>query len=152
MKIANITASLHRHDIDLPGVKESIESRMFVFVEVELDTGEKGFGVTGAMLPWPVISCITDHILPTIKGMDFRLTEKIHAAIWKKLNNRAYTGVISNALSAVDIALWDIRGRREGRPIAELLGGHQDWQHTYATFGYPFFDEAQIAEYGKKFG
>ena len=52
MKIANITASLHRHEIDLPGIGESIESRMFVFVEVETDTGVKGLGCTGQFLPW----------------------------------------------------------------------------------------------------
>lgn len=151
MKIAKIEASLHRHEIELPGIGESIESRMFVFVEVTLDDGQKGFGVTGAILPWAVIACIEHHLAPVLKGMDYRLTEKIHAEVWHKINNRAYTGVISNALSAVDIALWDIRGKAEGRPIAELLGGYRDWAHTYATFGYPFFDEQQIAEYGKKF-
>jgi L-rhamnonate dehydratase len=151
MKIRNITATLHKHDVELPNIPESIESRMFVFVEVETEGGLKGFGVTGAMLPWAVIPCIEYHILPAIKGIDCLLSEKIHATIWHQLNNRAYTGVISNALSAVDIALWDIRGKAEGRPIFELLGGFRNWAHTYATFGYPFFDEKQIADYGRRF-
>jgi L-alanine-DL-glutamate epimerase-like enolase superfamily enzyme len=151
MKISNITASLHRHEIELPDIPGSIESRMFVFVEVETDNGLKGFGVTGSILPWAVIACIEHHIFPAIKGQDYRLTERIHSIIWQQLNNRTYTGVISNALSAVDIALWDIRGKVEGRPVSELLGGYRNWAHTYATFGYPFFDEKQIAEYGRKF-
>ncbi|MGX9936560.1 mandelate racemase/muconate lactonizing enzyme family protein [Advenella kashmirensis] len=151
MKIANITASLHRNDIQLPDIKDSVETRTFVFVEIETDSGMKGFGVTGQFLPWAIITCITDHIAPLIKGMDPVHTEKIHDLIWSRLNNRAYTGVISHAISAVDIALWDLRGKSENRTVAELVGGFSNSASTYATFGYPFFDEDQIAEYGKKF-
>ncbi|TIU59994.1 MAG: mandelate racemase/muconate lactonizing enzyme family protein, partial [Mesorhizobium sp.] len=131
MKIANITASLHRHEIDLPGIGESIESRMFVFVEVETDTGVKGLGCTGQFLPWSTMPCIEDHIFPLIKGMDVFHTEAIHSKIWKQLNNRAYTGVISNALSAVDIALWDLQGKIVGKSVSELLGGYSREAYTY---------------------
>lgn len=151
MKIENIKASLHRNEIVLPGIDKPIEQRMFVFVEVETDIGISGFGVTGQFLPWAIIPCIERHIFPAIKGMDPCLTEKIHGVIWQRLNNRAYTGVISNAISAVDIALWDIRGKKEGRTVSELLGGYSTSAPTYATFGYPFFDKDQIAHWGKKF-
>ncbi len=151
MKIAEIKASLHRNEIDIPGIGKSVESRMFVFVEVTTDTGLKGCGVTGQFLPWATIAAIEHHIAPMIRGMDPRRTELIHWSVWQQLNIRAYTGVISNALSAIDIALWDIRGKAEGRPVYELLGGFRNWAPTYATFGYPFFDEGQLAEYGRKF-
>jgi urease gamma subunit len=121
MKIANIKATLHRTEIKLPGINESVESRMFVFVEVETESGLTGFGVTGQFLPWATIAAIENHFLPILKGMDVRNTEAIHSAVWKKMNIRAYTGVISNALSAIDIALWDIRGKSEGRTVAELM-------------------------------
>ena len=123
MKIANITASLHRHAIEIEGIAEAVEHRQFVFVEVETESGETGFGVTGQFLPWSIIPCVEQHILPAIKGMDIRDTERIHHAVWKKLNPRTYTGVISNALSAIDIALWDIKGKRLGVPIYDLMGG-----------------------------
>lgn len=151
MKIKSIKASLHKHEIDLPNIGESIETRMFVFVEVETECGMKGMGCTGSFLPWAVMPCIEEHIFPLIKGKDVRHTEAIHHAVWTKLNNRSYTGVISNALSAVDIALWDIRGKAENQSISELLGGFSKEAYTYATFGYPFFDEKQIAEYALKF-
>ncbi|RDW14762.1 mandelate racemase/muconate lactonizing enzyme family protein [Paracoccus thiocyanatus] len=150
-KIANITASLHRHDISLPDIADSVETRMFVFCEIELQDGRKGFGVTGQFLPWPIISCIQDHILPAIRGMDPFHTEAIADRVWSRLNNRAYTGVISHALSAVDIALWDLKGKETGRTVAELLGGYANTRPTYSTFGYPFFDEDQIHHYAKKF-
>jgi L-alanine-DL-glutamate epimerase-like enolase superfamily enzyme len=151
MKIGKISASLHRHDIDLPNIGKSIESRMFVFVEVETDEGLKGFGITGSILPWAVIACIEHHLAPALKGRDALYTEEIHSHVWRKLNSRTYTGVISNALSAIDVALWDIRGKKENRSIHELVGGYRNWAPTYATFGYPFFDEKQLGEYGRKF-
>ena len=85
------------------------------------------------------------------EGRDVIHTEEIHSHVWRKLNSRTYTGVISNALSAIDVALWDIRGKKENRSIHELVGGYRNWAPTYATFGYPFFDEKQLAEYGRKF-
>jgi L-alanine-DL-glutamate epimerase-like enolase superfamily enzyme len=151
VKIEKITATLHRHEIDLPGIGKSIESRMFVFVEVTTDEGQSGFGITGSILPWAVIACIENHLAPALKGRDVLHTEAIHAHVWKQLNSRAYTGVISNALSAIDIALWDLRGKRESRSVHELLGGFRSWAPTYATFGYPFFDERQLADYARKF-
>lgn len=151
MKIEKITATLHRHEIDLPDIGKSIESRMFVFVEVTTDEGQSGFGITGSILPWAVIACIENHLAPALKGRDALHTEAIHAHVWKQLNSRAYTGVISNALSAIDVALWDLRGKQESRSVHELLGGFRNWAPTYATFGYPFFDERQLADYARKF-
>lgn len=151
MKIVSIKASLHRHAISMEGISEALEQRQFVFVEVETDTGHTGFGVTGQFLPWAVIACIEHHIFPVLKGMDPRDTERIHKAVWKKLNPRAYTGVISNALSAIDIALWDLRGKAENRSVAGLLGGASDRCPAYATFGYAYFNHEELAEYANKF-
>ena len=150
MKIAKINTSMHRHEIDLPGI-DSVETRTFVFCEVETESGLKGMGCTGHFLPWSTMPCIEAHIFPLIKGMDVFHTEAIHNKVWRQLNNRTYTGVISNALSAIDIALWDIKGKATDRSISELLGGYSREAQTYATFGYPFFDEKQLTEYAKKF-
>ncbi|MDX2481482.1 MAG: mandelate racemase/muconate lactonizing enzyme family protein [Desulfuromusa sp.] len=150
MKIAKIKASLHRHEIHLPDI-ESVETRTFVFCEVETESGLKGMGCTGHFLPWSTMPCIEQHIFPLIKGMDVFHTEAIHQKVWRQLNSRTYTGVISNALSAIDSALWDIKGKATDRSISELLGGFSREAQTYATFGYPFFDEKQLADYAKKF-
>ena len=82
--------------------------------------------------------------------MDPRDLEKIHAVIFRELNSRNQTGVISCALSAFDIALWDIIGKKEGRTVAQLLGGHKSEVQCYLTFGVPAYDRDQIAEAAKK--
>lgn len=151
MKIKKISASIHQIPIYLPMIDKPMEQRVFTVCEVETDDGITGCGVTGAFLPWSLVAAIEEEIFPVIKDMDPRDTEAIHHAVWWKVNPRAYTGVVSNALSAIDIACWDIHGKATGRTVAQLMGGHQDWAGTYITFGYPFFDIDQLIEYAKKF-
>ena len=142
MKVANIKTSLHRHEIDLPGIGQSIELRSFVFVEVETDEGRKGWDAPARFLPWAVIPCIENHLVPPLKGKDMRHTEDIHSLVWSQLNNRSYTGVVSNALSAIDIALWDIRGKTEGVPISELLGGFRQGRRYLCHLRLPLLRRA----------
>src|SRR3546814_11367146 len=72
--------------------------------------------------------------------------EAIHQKVWKRLNPRAMTGTVSMALSCLDIALWDILGKAEGRPIASLLGNARQKVPAYCTFGFPQYDRDQLAE------
>lgn len=151
MKIKNLTASLHEMPVTLPDIDKPLELRQFVFCEIETDEGITGCGITGQFMPWAIIAALEHHIFPVVRDMDPRKTEAIHDRIWKKLNQRTYTGVISNALSALDIALWDVRGKKEGRTVAELMGGHATEAGAYVTFGYPFFDRDQLVHYAKMF-
>ncbi|MGE6607766.1 mandelate racemase/muconate lactonizing enzyme family protein [Halomonas sp. NPDC076908] len=151
MIISDIKATVHYHDVQVPGVVESVERRIFVYVEVFTDEGLAGFGLTGAMLPWAVKSCIDHHLAPALIGKNALHREAIHNYVWHHLNTRGYTGVISNALSAIDIALWDLAGKRTEQSIHELLGGYRDWAPTYATFGYPSLDDDQLVAQAKRF-
>ena len=151
MKIKQIKARVLQFPIYLPMIDQPTEHRVLVFCEVETDDGLTGFGVTGAMLPWATVTAIEHEVFPVVKDMDPRDTEAIHNAVWWKINPRAGTGVVSYALSAIDIACWDIRGKYEGRTVAQLLGGYRDFAPTYITFGYPIFDHDQLVEYAKKF-
>lgn len=151
MKIANLRASLHQFSVELPGFDSALENRRLVFCEVETDDGIKGFGITGQFAPWATIAALENHILPAIRGMDPRNTEEIHDAVTRKLNPRGFSGAITHALSAVDIALWDIWGKREERSVSALLGGHSHSAPCYVTFGYPYFYIDQLKEYARTF-
>ena len=58
---------------------------------------------------------LENEFLDTVKGLDPRNVEMIHEKVWWDLNQRSMTGVVSLGLSALDIACWDIRGKKEGR-------------------------------------
>jgi L-alanine-DL-glutamate epimerase-like enolase superfamily enzyme len=134
--------------VKLPGVdrKASLEA---CFVEVETDTGITGHGL-GAITRETVIAEIVNRVIaPAIKGDD----PLAHEAIWEKLywtlTPRGQTGFGAQALSAVDVALWDIKGKALGQPIWRLLGGARPRVPLYATFGFNFFDREELAAAAK---
>ncbi|NNU80172.1 mandelate racemase/muconate lactonizing enzyme family protein [Halovulum dunhuangense] len=155
MKIKDIRASLHGFSIEIPLLEGRVqgygreEQTVFVFCEVETDEGIVGYGLTGHFLARAVIEALHKHVLPAVRDMDVRDTEAIHQKTWKKLNPRAMTGTVSMALSCLDMALWDIMGKAEGRTVAQLLGGARTKVPAYCTFGFPQYDRDQLAEAAK---
>ena len=97
--------------------------RNFVTLLVETDEGIVGLGdatLNGRELA--VASYLTDHILPCIIGRDPFQTEDI----WQYLYRGAYWRrgpVTMAAIAAIDVALWDIKGKALGTPVYNLLGG-----------------------------
>lgn len=149
MKIQRISASVHQFPIVPPLLTEPIEHRKVVFCEVETEDGTVGHGLTGHFLPFAVVTALEKEFLPVVRGMDVRDVERIHQTVWTRLNPRAMTGVISSALSCLDIACWDIHGKATGRTIAQLLGGARDEVASYITFGFPEYDPDQLVQAAK---
>jgi galactonate dehydratase len=110
--------------------------RVFVFVKVETDqAGLIGWGEASLEgKPRAVAGCIQD-MEPMILGMDPRHVEQC----WQILYRSGFwrLGVIGlSALSGIDQALWDIKGKELGRPVYELLGGPvRDKVRMYTHFG-----------------
>jgi mannonate dehydratase len=97
--------------------------RNFVTLKIETDEGIFGLGdgtLNGRELS--VASNLTDHVIPCIIGRDPFQTEDI----WQYLYRGAYWRrgpVTMSAIAAVDVALWDIKGKALNTPVYNLLGG-----------------------------
>jgi mannonate dehydratase len=97
--------------------------RNFVTLKIETDEGVFGLGdgtLNGRELA--VVSYLNDHILPCLIGRDPFQTEDI----WQYLYRGAYWRrgpVTMTAIGAVDMALWDIKGKALNTPVYNLLGG-----------------------------
>jgi mannonate dehydratase len=97
--------------------------RNFVTLKIDTDEGMYGLGdatVNGRELA--VASYLTEHVIPCLIGRDPFQTEDI----WQYLYRGAYwrRGPITMAaIAAVDVALWDIKGKALGTPVYNLLGG-----------------------------
>jgi mannonate dehydratase len=97
--------------------------RNFVTLKVETDEGIYGLGdgtLNGRELA--VASYLTEHVIPCILGRDPFQTEDI----WQYLYRGAYWRrgpVTMTAIAAVDVALWDIKGKALNTPVYNLLGG-----------------------------
>src|ERR1700733_4122862 len=152
MKIKNIRASIHSTAITVPLLEGKVqgygreEQKEFVFCEVETDDGLSGIAVTGHFLARSVVVALKSYFLPVVRGMDVRDIEAIHQKVLSKLNPRAMTGVVSSALSCLDIALWDIQGKAAGRSVAGLLANARTTVPAYVQFGFPQYDREQLAE------
>jgi mannonate dehydratase len=97
-----------------------------VLVIVKIETSEPGlYGIGCAshtFRPLPVASCINDYMNILLKGRSTDCIEDIWQTLYSSTNTR--NGPIMNcALGGVDQALWDIKGKRLGVPVYQLLGG-----------------------------
>jgi mannonate dehydratase len=109
--------------------------RNFVTLKIETDEGIYGLGdgtLNGRELA--VASYLSEHVIPCIIGRDPFQTEDI----WQYLYRGAYWRrgpVTMSAIAAVDVALWDIKGKALKTPVYNLLGGksHANGKDTDAA-------------------
>jgi L-alanine-DL-glutamate epimerase-like enolase superfamily enzyme len=96
--------------------------RNFLFVVVDTDEGIYGVGEAGITGRELAVMGAIEHLKPLLIGQDPARIEHI----WQTLFRGGFfpaQHILSAAISAVDIALWDIKGKALGVPIYELLGG-----------------------------
>jgi galactonate dehydratase len=96
--------------------------RNFVFCVVDTDEGLAGIGEAGLNVRAHAVLGAFRHLEPLLVGQDPARIEHL----WQLMFRGGFFpggNVVSSALSAVDIALWDIKGKALGVPVYELLGG-----------------------------
>ncbi|MDF0603742.1 mandelate racemase/muconate lactonizing enzyme family protein [Psychromarinibacter sp. C21-152] len=97
-------------------------SRCWLFLEIETDEGITGVGECSG---WPraVETAITDlsHVLV---GQDPAHIDRLWAQCYRAMMGHGLTGTVgAGALSGIEMALWDIKGKLLGAPVWQLLGG-----------------------------
>lgn len=90
---------------------------------VTAEDGTWGFGLT--LHAGPVERIINDHFAQVLVGQNCMATEKLWDVMQRISAPYGSAGLASYAISAVDTALWDLKGKLLGRPVYELLGGPQ---------------------------
>jgi len=97
--------------------------RNFVTLKIETDQGVHGIGdATLNGREKAVVAYLEEHVIPVLIGRDARRIEDV----WQHLYRGAYWRrgpVTMRAIAAVDVALWDIKGKASGLPLYDLLGG-----------------------------
>lgn len=92
-----------------------------VIVEIELTNGVTGVGVSiGGQ---PACFIIENHFSRFLKGQDPLNIEYLWDVMWRSSINYGRKGLAIQALSAVDLALWDCAGKLRNEPVYKLLGG-----------------------------
>ena len=138
------------HPLNLPVTLKSpgatVETSVGICVcQVETASGYVGTGITGITEEEVIASILAKIVAPAIIDEDAMCHEHIWEKMYWLLTPRGQAGYASHAISAIDVALWDIKGQIFGEPIWRLLGGARREVPIYTTFGIPFHDREQLA-------
>jgi L-alanine-DL-glutamate epimerase-like enolase superfamily enzyme len=117
-----------------------LSEREFLFTWVVTESGAEGMGFTvGPRFPGGVrpIGSVIEHLLsPVLIGADAAEIERL----WEEMYFRGLLlgtrGALMRAISTVDIALWDLLGKRTDSRLCDLLGRYRETVPAYASGGY----------------
>jgi L-alanine-DL-glutamate epimerase-like enolase superfamily enzyme len=137
MKITHVTTRILRTPADNPlvvGLPAPTDTREFVTLELGTDQGLTGVGLAffgGALTA--ALKAAVDALAGLLIGDDPTETEAIAAKARRAAGSSGPGGIFTLALSAIDIACWDLKGKAVGRSVAALLGGLRERVPTYAS-------------------
>ncbi|SLN31987.1 mandelate racemase/muconate lactonizing enzyme family protein [Ruegeria meonggei] len=105
-----------------------------ITVTVRTEEGVEGVGYTytGGKGGHAVLAMMQHDLIPFLIGKDSSQIEVLYDAMLWHVHYVARGGIASFAISAVDIALWDIRGKQSGQPLWKMAGGVSDRCKAYA--------------------
>lgn len=139
MKITSVDTFVLKTRLEKPFAYSQgwVEGRSTTVVRIRTDDGLEGWGETfsvGLQPPEIAASVIDSALKPLILGQDPLQTDVLWDTMYVRTRDFGRKGVVIGAISAVDIALWDIRGKAAGLPVWALLGGSfRDRIECYAT-------------------
>lgn len=145
MKIVSVEAESYLIPVELPRFAEP-EISDCVVCTIQTDEGITGIGATHRANRFACRESIRRDLGPFIIGKDPFSTERLWDDLFWKFNQRRMTGVWTAAMSALDIALWDIKGKALGLPVYKLLGDYSGDVTTYCTFGMLEYSREELAE------
>ncbi len=154
MKVTKVQTTFVEVPADEPlanGPQEKGATRKLIGVKISTDQGLQGISIAffGAGIT-PALKSAIDSFGAMIIGMDPLCIEAVHAKFRDSALHAGPGGIFTLALSAIDIALWDIKGKAFGKPVSELLGGFRKTVPTYASGalmrGFPLKHVVKAAE------
>jgi L-alanine-DL-glutamate epimerase-like enolase superfamily enzyme len=137
MKVTQIKTRVLRAPADnLPvkGIPAGTALREYVTLELGTDQGITGIGITffGGPLTAALKEAV-DGLGNMVIGENPMHVEAIAAKLRRVADGAGPGGIFTLALSAIDIALWDIKGKALDQPVCALVGGYRDRAPTYAS-------------------
>jgi L-alanine-DL-glutamate epimerase-like enolase superfamily enzyme len=143
--VAELRVRVYTVPTDQPESDGTLEwdSTTIVVVEVEAD-GECGLGYTYGDRS---VAAFVDSILRgVLHGADAMRPPAAWAAMQRAIRNAGRQGVGAMAVSAVDVALWDLKARLLGLPLADILPRFHEAAPVYGSGGFTSYAEARLRE------
>ena len=144
--ITDVTTTLLRQ-ADVPGIQDATirhrdTGRSSLFVHIKTDDGHEGLGVGT-----PIARNVIEQTLkPLLIGQDPLCIEKLWDDMFWRVRGFGRKGIAFCAISALDIALWDLKAKLFGVPLYRLLGPYTDRVPIYGSGGWTSFTEAELVK------
>ncbi|HET8606601.1 MAG TPA: mandelate racemase/muconate lactonizing enzyme family protein [Gaiellaceae bacterium] len=118
--------------------RRALPNRHYTLTRLRAEDGTTGFGwcLGGAT----VTAAVRALLAPRYAGQDVHENERLWDEAYYDTILQGRRGAVVRALSTVDVALWDLKARLLGLPLARLLGVYQDPVPAYASGGYYYED------------
>jgi D-arabinonate dehydratase len=114
-----------------------ITHRDHLIVKIRTAEGVEGIGFTlGYDGARAMVTLVNEIFAPILAGANAMDTERLWGEMYRQSIQAGRRGAALRAISAIDIALWDIRGKAANLPVMELLGVQSRLLRCYATGGY----------------
>lgn len=124
-----------------------VETIGFVLLRITTDQGLEGIGVTYHEVGGEATrELIRRNMAPRLIGRDPLESEAIWQEFFHYLRGVGRKGLSFCALSAIDIALWDLKGKIAGLPVCRLLGGNLTRVPVYASGGWTSYADDQLVD------
>jgi L-alanine-DL-glutamate epimerase-like enolase superfamily enzyme len=143
--IDRVETAVYRVPTELPEADGTAEWHDTTVVVVRVGAGDvEGLGYSYADAAAGRL--IDDVVAPLLRGAGPVELPRIRAAADRAVRNRGRAGIAACAISAVDVAVWDLRARLLGAPLLELLGRARRRAPVYGSGGFTTYDDATTAE------
>jgi L-alanine-DL-glutamate epimerase-like enolase superfamily enzyme len=129
-------------DATIPDPGPGAKGRSQLFVHVKCDEGIEGLGVTAGSR---AVRAVVEHDLKGLLiGQDPFCIEKLWNDMFWRVRGVGRKGIAFCAISAIDIALWDLKAKALGLPLYRLLGPFRDSVPVYGSGGWTNFSEDEL--------
>ncbi|GII58812.1 mandelate racemase [Planotetraspora thailandica] len=143
--VESVTASAYTVPADAPEADGTLawDSTTLVVAEVRA-AGERGIGWTYGTAACAAV--ISGRLAGVVRGRSALDVAGAWQAMVRAVRNDGRPGVAGYAISAVDVALWDLKARLLGLPLHRLLGAVRDEVPVYGSGGFTSYDERRLAD------
>src|SRR5262245_40378635 len=155
MRITKVESHLLHLPLDRPVTSPKLNDRWgkvdhvyLLIVFLDTDSGQRGLGYAfafqGGGRAMKVIA--DDDLAPLLIGEDPLDHERLGNKVYWRLQSVGRLGLVSQVYSAVDLALWDLKGKAAGLPLFKLLGGARESAQVYGSdVGWLWMSAEEIA-------
>ncbi|HMF14222.1 MAG TPA: mandelate racemase/muconate lactonizing enzyme family protein [Gemmataceae bacterium] len=153
MRISGLTSKLLRVPLDRP-IAPAVDHVFLLLVQLDTDAGLRGLGFAWAIHGGgrAMLAVAEDDLTPLVVGEDPLDHERLAAKVYWRLQGIGRRGLVQQAYSAVDLALWDLKGKAGNLPLYKLLGGARESAPAYGgDAAWPWMPPEQIIDVSQEY-